>query len=408
MSSRAHYSPLPHDEWGVENELDAAFDNDDETLPLTASVGSSQPPQLQHVPGAYDFEREYDLPPPGSPPRPSSVALPNDIGNSNGRLPGAIARPAPRISLIRRAVGALLPTHYSRIPSQDPTPRTVGGGSENDGVFANVMAKPSRSQAVRGEDGQVYIVPEDAQKEAPPSYAAAQQEENVPPYWETTVHAPSMGDFGTDMIIEDLPTGSAWIFAANLLISFFFQFVGFMFTFLLSTSHAARYGSRAGLGITLIQFGFSSRSGSSEGGFGDDSDYHPNATTGNSTSWNTTTPGLTPPAVPDAGSEMDITVGGIAGRDWLSFLLMTLGWFILLSSFIGYWRVKRWERSIRRSSQPLTVQDVEADAATRRDLSAALGINVDPQPTSQARPRTAEEQAAEEQLERDLRAAGLL
>lgn len=34
-----------------------------------------------------------------------------------------------------------------------------------------------------------------------------------------------------------------------------FQFVGFLLTTLLSTSHAAKNGSRAGLGITLIQYG---------------------------------------------------------------------------------------------------------------------------------------------------------
>jgi hypothetical protein len=34
-----------------------------------------------------------------------------------------------------------------------------------------------------------------------------------------------------------------------------FQFVGFLLTTLLSTSHAAKNGSRAGLGVTLIQYG---------------------------------------------------------------------------------------------------------------------------------------------------------
>lgn len=33
-------------------------------------------------------------------------------------------------------------------------------------------------------------MPEDAQKDAPPSYASAQADA-VPPYWETTIHAPS-------------------------------------------------------------------------------------------------------------------------------------------------------------------------------------------------------------------------
>lgn len=57
------------------------------------------------------------------------------------------------------------------------------------------------------------------------------------------------------MIVDDLPTGSVLIFAFNLFTSFFFQFLGFVVTYFLSTTHAARYGSRAGLGLTFIQYG---------------------------------------------------------------------------------------------------------------------------------------------------------
>jgi len=45
-----------------------------------------------------------------------------------------------------------------------------------------------------------------------------------------------------------------------------------------------------------------------------------------------------------------------ATTEWLSFLLMTVGWFILLTSLLGFWRVKRWERGVlvaqRDSSVP--------------------------------------------------------
>ena len=57
------------------------------------------------------------------------------------------------------------------------------------------------------------------------------------------------------MIVDDLPTGSILIFAFNLFTSFFFQFLGFVITYFLSTTHAARYGARAGLGLTFIQYG---------------------------------------------------------------------------------------------------------------------------------------------------------
>ena len=61
------------------------------------------------------------------------------------------------------------------------------------------------------------------------------------------------------MIIEGLPTGILFSFLWNMLVSISFQFVGFLLTFLLHTTHAAKYGSRAGLGVTLIQYGFALR-----------------------------------------------------------------------------------------------------------------------------------------------------
>ena len=47
-----------------------------------------------------------------------------------------------------------------------------------------------------------------------------------------------------------------FVFVANLFTSFFFQFVGFLLTYLLHMTHAAKFGSRAGFGLTLIQYGF--------------------------------------------------------------------------------------------------------------------------------------------------------
>jgi hypothetical protein len=78
----------------------------------------------------------------------------------------------------------------------------------------------------------------------------------VPPYYDVSVSAL---DPGADMVIDDLPTGSVLAFAANAFLSFFFQFVGFLMTYIMHTSHAAKFGSRAGLGLTLIQYGLYSR-----------------------------------------------------------------------------------------------------------------------------------------------------
>jgi hypothetical protein len=181
--SSARYTALPSPRSAPDagRELDDAFesDNDDdgntESTPLanyTQSRDAGLPETddtTSSIPGAYDFERDYDYPPPGSPPRPSAVALPNDYGNSNGQVPTSPVRiSAPRPSFFRRAVGAVLPTHYARVPTESQSTGTRGGGIENDGVFANVMAKPQRARVVRTADGDTHLVPEEVQKEAPP------------------------------------------------------------------------------------------------------------------------------------------------------------------------------------------------------------------------------------------------
>ena len=85
----------------------------------------------------------------------------------------------------------------------------------------------------------------------------------APPYFDTTVHTSAgpgaLGGVGgtglEDILIEGLPLGNIFSFCWSLLVSMSFQFVGFLLTTLLSTSHAAKNGSRAGLGVTLIQYG---------------------------------------------------------------------------------------------------------------------------------------------------------
>lgn len=177
----ARYAALPSSNSApdAQRELEDAFESDNEddqeSTPLTQQHNRAQSIPPTAIPGTYDFEREYDYPPPGSPPRPSTLALPNDFGNSNGQLPSTPVRQAPpRLSFFRRAVGsmgAILPTHYIRVPTSELS--HVGGGVEMDGVFSNVSAKPTRAQTIRTENGEVHVVPEDTQREAPPVSSCA-------------------------------------------------------------------------------------------------------------------------------------------------------------------------------------------------------------------------------------------
>ncbi|KZT19267.1 hypothetical protein NEOLEDRAFT_1245943 [Neolentinus lepideus HHB14362 ss-1] len=389
----ARYAPLPNPRTDPDahNEMEAAFDDSDDEDEQNATEShplnpSSNAPSHRHtqsnasppVPGAYDFENfDYaSYPPPGSPPGPCDRALPNDYGNSNGLVPEG---PATDAGSSRRGGGwfgraaAVLPTHFvQRLRRQEAASGPVGGGLNNDGVFANVTAKPSRG--VRVQDGdQTYVVPEEAQKDAPPSYAAAQADA-VPPYWETTVHAPSSPSSAGEIIIDSLPTGSLFSFLWNMLVSISFQFVGFLLTYLLHTTHAARLGSRAGLGVTLIQYGFAlrSRNDATYGGGGADSVDVSSGGNGNGWMPPQTAPvptfssaveadeywkGLSNGTVPvTQDSPQNMMVISDVTTEWLSFFLMTVGWFVLLTSIVGFYRVKLWERNIlssqRESAQP--------------------------------------------------------
>ena len=135
------------------------------------------------------------------------------------------------------------------------------------------------------------------------------------------------------------------------MISMSFQLVGFLLTYLLHTTHAAKNGSRAGLGITLVQFGFGFRSavlnpnsGNNDNpgqGFNGGVPSDPNAhdfdpdkvSTGGSGGSGDSTPAST----------------NITGSDWLAYGLMIIGWFILIKSVSDFIRARRHEQLVLQS-----------------------------------------------------------
>lgn len=164
----ARYAPLPNPQSDMNSntEMEAAFDDsDDEDQPLAAQETRPLNPQPSHPstpgpgpgPATYDFENfDYaSFPPPGSPPGPSTRAFSNDWGNSNGLIPSTSNIDAssygPRSTWWRRKAASVLPASYVRrwgLDYEHPQ-GVVGGGTNNDGVFANVTAKPSRPMQIR-------------------------------------------------------------------------------------------------------------------------------------------------------------------------------------------------------------------------------------------------------------------
>jgi hypothetical protein len=223
----------------------------------------------------------------------------------------------------------------TQIPVYVPTPATAttggrvyGGGSGSDGVFSNINAKPRAGEDV---------------EEKPPTYEQAAADA-TPPYWETTVLSPfsHTGD-PNDVFVDGLLVGSFFSFIWNALISMSFQLIGFLLTYLLHTSHAAKHGSRAGLGITLVQYGFQMRYAASGGAV--------------------TEPGSTPnvpsDGVPDHPNSHDFDPNHVSGAegakaglttaDWLSYVLMIVGWFILIRAVSDFMRARREEALVRSS-----------------------------------------------------------
>lgn len=248
-------------------------------------------------------------------------------------VPSGPAPPTRRPEAPQRVVTEI----PSYVPAPAPTPaaapgssngRVVGGG-QNDGVWANLNAKPRAGDDV---------------EEKPPTYEQAAADA-TPPYWETTVLSPyNMTGNPDDVFVDGLLVGSIFSFIWNALISMSFQLIGFLLTYLLHTTQAAKHGSRAGLGITLVQYGFQMRYASTIGGGQSDS-----------------SPGAPTDGVPDDPNSHDFDPGQVTGgdstpgsvglstTDWLSYGLMIVGWFILIRAVSDFLKARRQEALVRSS-----------------------------------------------------------
>lgn len=298
----------------------------------------------------------------------------------------------------------MLPTAF--LPRKQAPP-TVGGGQS--GIFANLSARPDGEPTERREDGPEYAN-EDERKDAPPSYQTALRDA-VPPYWDTTVVLPSSSSpfgplsssiNGDEILIDGMPAGNFFGFVWNLVVSVSFQWVGFLLTYVLHTTHAAKHGSRAGLGITLIRFGLYLRETGVEyqdsGHYPGDMDRDP--ITGEFKSdmlaeeqlkaYGTQTWPISIADIFNPGSNATIVLHNLTeakqyahqynhtlldlmrpdardvGRSyvWFSFLLMVFGWFLVLASIGGWWRVKRFEHKLHAAQR----ESEAAQAAARGEV----------------------------------------
>lgn len=136
------------------------------------------------------------------------------------------------------------------------------------------------------------------------------------------------------------------------MISMSFQLVGFLLTYLLHSTHAAKNGSRAGLGITLIQYGFYMKSSSSDGSGGvgngmPGGDGYAAPPDPNSHDFD---PGSVQGGAGNGGSGSGSGgLGDIASSEWVAYILMIVGWFILIRSVSDYIKARRHEQLVLQS-----------------------------------------------------------
>ncbi|KAK5198051.1 hypothetical protein LTR99_009468 [Exophiala xenobiotica] len=232
---------------------------------------------------------------------------------------------SPRIPAVEAPPVPTIERRVTELPAFRPMPTSTRA---TDGVFANLSAKPERGEQL---------------DDKPPTYEQAAADA-TPPYWETTILAPGMSS--DEVYVDGLPVGSVFSFVWNGMISMSFQLVGFLLTYLLHTTHAAKHGSRAGLGLTLVQYGFY-MTGSSDGG----------QDTGNPGQFSNASPpdpnshDFDPNTVDGAGNPASggHGMGGFTSADWISYVLMIVGWFILIRAVSDFLRARRHEQLVLQS-----------------------------------------------------------
>jgi len=162
-----------------------------------------------------------------------------------------------------------------------------------------------------------------------------------------------------EVYVDGLPVGSLFSFVWNGMISMSFQLVGFLLTYLLHTTHAAKNGSRAGLGIVLVQYGFSMRSSHkstpSPPANGNDPAFvppqDPNSHDFDPSKIGDSAAAAANAAMAQASQTTPASTGSSSGfnSDWFAFALMIVGWFILIRAVNDFFKARRHEQLVLQS-----------------------------------------------------------
>ncbi|KAL7751231.1 hypothetical protein RI367_003437 [Sorochytrium milnesiophthora] len=254
--------------------------------------------------------------------------------------------------------------------------------TQNDGVFANMSAKPERpvspaAGAVASSAASVMS------SELPPDYSATMEDSLPPPHyaggnsgnsnmypghaaalqqqqprWMTWLRrrnpyesAPAEAervlsqhqiDYEVDtagmthVLVDGLNVGSLFTFFITMFCSMSFQLVGFMLTYIMSMSHAGRKGSKAGFGVTLLQYGVFLRAKS----LGIEDPDSPFADPADPFDRDMPPPAATPEQMAQLAQR----------TEWLAYFLMALGWLVIAHSTFQYLKMRRVAKAAMASA----------------------------------------------------------
>ena len=141
------------------------------------------------------------------------------------------------------------------------------------------------------------------------------------------------------------------------MISMSFQLVGFLLTYLLHTTHAAKNGSRAGLGIMLIQYGFYMKGSNPKPPTDTDPQYgtpqDPNSHEFDPSTMTDSAAAAVAAMAASQGEQASTTsssgISSVASSAWLAYVFMVVGWFILIRAVSDYLKARRHEQLVLQS-----------------------------------------------------------
>ncbi|KAI8620618.1 hypothetical protein BC830DRAFT_1077713 [Chytriomyces sp. MP71] len=168
------------------------------------------------------------------------------------------------------AVEAEEPSPSSSSSSSTPVPPPASSSSQGPLPAKSAKIVGAGADGVFGHLGVVSAAFEDTEANTkpsaePPGYRdvfldPVTIEENVDPgtlphYLDAGVTVGGVVCEDGDVLVDGMPVGDFFSFFANLFVSMSFDFIGFLMTSMLATSHAAKCGAKSGLGITFMRYG---------------------------------------------------------------------------------------------------------------------------------------------------------